>query len=105
MSKDVMAKNLPLSIAIYGLDVCSKDEKMYESLNKVPNLIRTCILIVIEHFKETGLLDKANDDVAEIVKGIDFSKCESNKERLGMFLQELSDVMKKAEVEAEKEGD
>lgn len=75
---------------------------MYESLSKVPNLIRTCILIVIDHFKETGLLNKANGDVSEIAKKIDFSECENNKERLGLFLQALSDVMKEEE---EKEGD
>lgn len=104
MSKKMKKGNLPLSIAIFGLDVCSKDEKMYETLAKVPNLIRTCILIAMEHFKETGLLDEAHRAIEEIADGIDFSGHDSNREKVGAFLGKLSEIMM-AEAKKEQGGD
>lgn len=88
-------KNLSLNIAVFGLHLCAKDEKMYEMMDKVPGLIRACIMMVEDHLKETGLLDESLKKVAEIGHSVDYSNCKSKKDTMVAFTKALCDAMQK----------
>lgn len=94
-------KNLSLNIAVFGLHLCSKDEKMYEIMDKAPGLIRACIMMVEDHLKETGLLDESLKAVAEIGQSVDYSNCKDKRETMVAFTKALCDAMEKEH----KEGD
>lgn len=88
-------KNLSLSIAVFGLDLCCKDEKMYGIMEKIPGLIQTCIGIVVEHFEKTGFLDESKELIAKIGRSADYSKCTNQYGKLGTFIDALSKAMEK----------
>lgn len=95
---------LSLNFAIFGLSLASKNEKMFEIMEKFPGLIRACSMEVISYLDDIGLLDESKDIVAKIGRNLDYSNCANETEKVATFITGLCNALK-VDLNESKEGD